>query len=171
MSLATGNSFFSALQGSRSSSTRFSSGGSSSSNFGQTQVNRVSSVNRASNTAREGGLVQRIIVTLTPTIRDAVSTALAGNTVSRESFTSSYVTATQSINREDVAMKVMDALEPTIAAQVARAIESMRSTQVYVFLLYSCELKLSVSRLLSSAPRSQCPSLRRSRWSSRSSSP
>merc|ERR1719316_276086 len=113
----------SALQGSRTSSTRFSSGGSSSSNFGQTQVNRVSSVNnrvssvnRASNTAREGGLVQRIIVTLTPTIRDAVSTALAGNTVSRESFTSSYVTATQSINREDVAMKVMDALEPTIAA-------------------------------------------------------
>jgi len=50
--------------------------------------------------------------------------------VSRESFTSSYVTATQSINREDVAMKVMDALEPTIAAQVARAIESLRSTQI-----------------------------------------
>ena len=137
VSLTSGNSFSSALQGSRASSTGFSRGGSSASNFGQTQVNRVSSVNRASNTAREGGLVQRIIVTLTPTIRDAVSTALAGNTVSRESFTSSYVTATQSINREDVAMKVMDALEPTIAAQVARAIESMRSTQVCASLFKS----------------------------------
>lgn len=116
----------SALQsGSRASTSRFTSGGSSS-NFGQSQVSRVSSVNRAG----EGGLVQRIIVTLTPTIRDAVTSALAGNSVSRESFTSNYVTATSSINREDVAMKVMDALEPTIATQVARAIESMRSTQV-----------------------------------------
>ena len=69
-------------------------------------------------------------MTLTPAIRSAVSTALAGNTVSRESFTSNYVTAIQTINREDVARKVMDALEPTIATQVARAIESLRATQV-----------------------------------------
>ena len=124
----------SALQtGSRASSTSFSSSSGSSGNFGQTQVRRVTSVNRASDSAREGGLVQRIIVTLTPAIRDAVSTALAGSTVSTESFTSNYVTATQSINREDVAMKVMDALEPTIATQVARAIESLRSTQVCDF--------------------------------------
>ena len=80
--------------------------------------------------SRESGLVTRIITALTPTIRNAVSTALAGNTVTRESFTSNYVTATQSINREDVARKVLDALEPTIANQVARAIESLRSTQV-----------------------------------------
>ena len=128
--------FSSALgSGSRVSSSGFSS--SNSGNFGQTQVTRVSSVNRASSSGREGGLVQRIIVTLTPAIRSAVSTALAGNTVSRESFTSNYVTAIQTINREDVARKVMDALEPTIATQVARAIESLRSTQVCDSLMYS----------------------------------
>ena len=129
--------FSSALgSGSRVSSSGFSSGSSSSGNFGQTQVTRVSSVNKASSNGREGGLVQRIIVTLTPAIRSAVSTALAGNTVSRESFTSNYVTAIQTINREDVARKVMDALEPTIATQVARAIESLRATQVCDSLAY-----------------------------------
>ena len=86
-------------------------------------------------------------MTLAPAIRSAVSTALAGNTVSRESFTSNYVTAIQTINREDVARKVMDALEPTIATQVARAIESLRATQVCDSLVHSrYEFPLSPDR-------------------------
>ena len=45
-----------------------------------------------------------------------MTTTLAGNSLS--------------INREDVAMKVMDALEPTIATQEVRAIESQVNTRL-----------------------------------------
>ena len=75
-------------------------------------------------------MVQQIISILTPTIRQSVSQALAGQSVSQQSFTSNYVTSTQTINRESVTMKVLDALEPTIAAQVSSAIETMRANQV-----------------------------------------
>ena len=67
---------------------------------------------------------------LTPSISKSVAEALAGQTVSQQTFTSNYVSSTQSIDRESIAMKVLDALEPTIAAQVSSAIESMRATQV-----------------------------------------
>jgi len=75
-------------------------------------------------------MVQQIISILTPTIRQSVSQALAGQSVSQQSFTSNYVTSTQTINRESVTMKVLDALEPTIAAQVSSAIETMRVNQI-----------------------------------------
>merc|ERR1712227_980626 len=75
-------------------------------------------------------MVQQIISILTPTIRQSVSQALAGQSVSQQSFTSNYATSTQTINRESVTMKVLDALEPTIAAQVSSAIETMRANQI-----------------------------------------
>merc|ERR1711973_651978 len=77
----------------------------------------------------ESRLVQQIITMLTPSISKSVAEALAGQTVSQQTFTSNYVSSTQSIDRESIAMKVLDALEPTIAAQVSSAIEPMRATQ------------------------------------------
>merc|ERR1712198_663256 len=78
----------------------------------------------------ESRLVQQIITMLTPSISKSVAEALAGQTVSQQTFTSNYFSSTQSIDRESIAMKVLDALEPTIAAQVSSAIESMRATQI-----------------------------------------
>merc|ERR1712198_654248 len=78
----------------------------------------------------ESRLVQQIITMLTPSISKSVAEALAGQTVSQQTFTSNYVSSTQSIDRESIAMKVLDALEPTIAVQVSSAIESMRATQI-----------------------------------------
>ena len=89
-------------------------------------VRRVSSSDSST-----GALVSQIITILTPTIRSSVAQALAGRAVSQQSFTSSYQSNTRAIDRtESGVMKVLDALEPTIAAQVAAAIENMRQTQV-----------------------------------------
>ena len=75
-------------------------------------------------------MVQQIIVLLTPSISKSVAEALAGQTVNQQTFTSNFVSTTQSLDRNSIATKVMDALEPTIAAQVSSAIESLRATQV-----------------------------------------
>jgi len=90
-----------------------------------TNVQRVEQTDSSS-----AGLVSQIIAILTPTIRSSVAQALAGRRVSQQSFTSNYQTNTQTFDRESLAMKVLDALEPTIAAQVSTAIENMRQTQI-----------------------------------------
>merc|ERR1712168_1536303 len=107
---AIANALRSSTTSSSSSSSFDSSLSSTSSNSFNGQSSFSNSVGSSSSSGLdESSLVQQIIVMLTPSISQSVAAALAGQTVNQQTVTNNFVSTTQSLDRNSIAMKVMDA--------------------------------------------------------------
>merc|ERR1712168_719489 len=106
---AIANALRSSTTSSSSSSSFDSSLSSTSSNSFNGQSSFSNSVGSSSSGLDESSLVQQIIVMLTPSISQSVAAALAGQTVNQQTVTNNFVSTTQSLDRNSIATKVMDA--------------------------------------------------------------